>query len=91
MFLIFFNVLSNLGTYHQIFKIHRRKSVEDISLVNISCVWTNVSANLLYAHSINNRRLTTTFGNTWLSISGLLLSVVYFKNKQTQEKVTIKQ
>ena len=90
MFLVLANILSNLGTYHQIFKIHRRKSVEDISLVNIGCVWTNVSANLFYAHSIGNRRLVTTFGNTWLSISGLLLSVVYFNNIQTTQERTIK-
>ena len=91
MFLVLANILSNLGTYHQIFKIHRRKSVEDISLVNIGCVWTNVSANLFYAHSIGNRRLVTTFGNTWLSISGLLLSIVYFTNINTPKSQSIKR
>jgi len=90
MFFVLANILSNLGTYHQIFKIHRRKSVEDISLVNIGCVWTNVSANLFYAHSIGNRRLVTTFGNTWLSISGLLLSIVYFTNINTPKSQSIK-
>ena len=79
MFLVLINLLSNLGTYHQILKIHRRRSVEDISLVNIGCVWTNVSANLLYARSISNKRLMLTFGNTWLSVSGLLASILYFK------------
>ena len=74
------SIMSSMSTYHQVHKIRRAKCSKHISLVNIGAVWLNMSANLAYALTIRNPRLIFTFSNSFVSLSTLLSTTVYYKH-----------
>lgn len=76
--LILTSIVSSTSTYHQVRKIHKQRNAKNISVLNVSSVWTNMCANLIYAYSIKDIRLMVTFGNSLLSVSTFLGSVMYF-------------
>lgn len=73
------SIAASMSTYHQVYKIKRRKNAQHISLVNISAVWLNATANMLYAMSIKEPRLTMTFSNSFVSLSTLLCTTLYHR------------
>ena len=74
------SVASSLSTYHQVHKIRKKKCSKNISTINVASVWTNMGANLVYALSLNNKRLIFTFGNSFVSLSWFLANTIYYKN-----------
>ena len=91
MFLLFTNIISTLGTYHQVFKIHKAREAKNISKFNIGSVWTNISANLIYATTLKNSLLMFTFGNSWIAMSLLLGSVLKFSNENNNDSILLKK
>ena len=73
------SVMSSLSTYHQVHKIRTQKCAKNISILNVSTVWTNMMVNFVYATNINNKRLMLTFGNSTLSLSWFLANTLYYK------------
>ena len=73
------SIASSLSTYHQVHKIRKQKSSKNISIANVASVWTNISANFVYATSIKNKRLMLTFGNSFISLSWFLANALVYK------------
>jgi hypothetical protein len=48
-------------------------------MINMSAVWLNTTANLVYAVSIKEPRLMMTFSNSFVSLSSLLLTTLYYR------------
>lgn len=70
--------IGSASTYHQVHKIYKNKSAKNISKFNIGTVWVNTGANLAYALSIKDVRLITTFGNSFVSLSTLFATTMYY-------------
>jgi len=79
LFMTTTSICASLSTYHQVYKIKKRKNAHHISLVNMSAVWINAGANLLYAISIKEPRLMMTFGNSFISLSTLICHTLYYR------------
>lgn len=78
--LILTSLFSSTSTYHQVKKIHTQGNARNISVLNVSSVWVNMFANFMYAVSIKEKRLMLTFGNSLISVSTFLGSVMYLNN-----------
>jgi len=87
------SIFSSTSTYHQVKKLHTQGNAKNISVLNVSSVWTNMLANFVYAVSIKDKRLMLTFGNSLLSVSTFLGSVLYLnknKNSTTSRNSNVK-
>jgi uncharacterized protein with PQ loop repeat len=73
-FILSTSLCASLSTYHQIFRIIKNKSSDDISFIHVSAVFLNMISHLIYGVKIHNQILSITFGNG-VAATGLLLLV----------------
>lgn len=73
-FILSTSLCASLSTYHQIFRIIKNKSSDDISFIHVSAVFLNMISHLVYGVKLDNQTLSITFGNG-VAATGLLLLV----------------
>jgi uncharacterized protein with PQ loop repeat len=57
------SILASLSTYHQVYRVAKNKSSNDISFPHILSVFANMITHLAYSTMIHNTMLTVTFAN----------------------------
>ena len=83
-FIITTSALASLSTYHQVFRLFKNKSSNDISFIHVSSVLFNMLSHLIYSIMHQNQTLTITFGNGLAATAILLLiSCYYYKRNET--------
>ena len=91
-YIIFITSLgSSFSTYHQVYLICYNKSAKNISLINISFVFTNMVSHLIYSFMINDINIIVTFANSTLSVFCFLFSIIYYRYIYNNNRLIINE
>jgi len=78
-FIYLTSIIASLSTYHQVFLLYSHKNAENISIINIGCVFSNMCSHFIYSLIIKNTALTLTFANSVVAVGIFLSTAVYYK------------